>query len=272
MSIVGQRIVKTICSSYCLFDERYISEDSHIVAIPISLFNTILKKKNNDSPIFVKIVNPRDRTKFLHFGRIEPSINSENCRHDMCLMPYWALQKIGIDNIEAVVNIFYVDYTTVEHASLIKIKANKSDYVKWDNVKELIEEKLSSFNCINLHDTIIIQDVTFTITQIKNKDGNDILYTSTFNDEINLEFELPEDLEEQERKKAEQKERVLQRAKCEEKEEVIVQHTKFMTFETLNNPKKSTVFESEGLKLSNSTTILSKEEIRRQRLNALNKN
>lgn len=249
MSLVGQRIVKTICSNYCFYDERYTDEDSHVVCIPVSLFNTIIKKKNNSNPIFVKIVNPRDKTKFLHFGRVEPSINTENCRHDMCLLPYWVMQKLGIEDI---VNIFSIDYSMVYHAKSIKIKADKSDYVKWDNVKELIEEKLSSFNCINVGDIIVIRDVNFTITEIKSDLDEQLTYTSTFDDEINLDFELPEDLEREQITPIE--ERVLQKARCEEKEEV------------------KSVFSSEGIKLSETQDVkLTKEEIRMQRLNALNK-
>ena len=42
-------------------------------------------------------------------------------------------------------------------------QANISSYVKWDDIKEILEEKISNYNCINLGDIFYINDVIYSL-------------------------------------------------------------------------------------------------------------
>ena len=184
---IGKKLIKCIKSSDRYEDYDYICKDSHIISIPIDMYNEIISlEKNIGKPIFMKLVNPNNKKLKLLFGRVVPCYE-----RNICILPEWVFNRLDITEY---LNIYYVEYDKVLHGSYIKLKANKSYYCEWKNLKEMFEQKISFFNCINVGDLIVLRDVEFTVIEIRDSDGNKIKYTSTFDDKLELDFDIPEDV------------------------------------------------------------------------------
>ena len=243
--------IKTICIEFCTDEKKYTSLDSHYIQIPQKIYHEYLNIKDKDKPLYIGIRNSNIIDKCLYFGRVEPSIKTFNSSEDMCLMPGWVMDKINIDRFDGIVDIVLIKDTYIKKLGYIKIKGNKSSYAKWDDIKERLEDKLSQYNCINLGDILYIDDVIFTILELKDLNGNIINYGCTFDTTVNLDFEIPDDLKEKEiiKEKEISKIREVQKGR------------NIMTFNDLNNKEKKEYFTGEGNKLtSDKFTPPSKEE------------
>jgi len=189
--------VKAISINYCTDEDRYLEMDSHFIQIPQKLYHSFLSLKNKNSPIYVSIRNPNYTDKLLYFGRVEPSIKTNNSTIDMCLLPEWVFERLNISSCDGIIDIVNViENKDIQQLGYIKIRGNISTYVKWDNIKELIEEKISKFNCINLDDVFYINDVKFTVILLKDRNKKEITFGSTFNTEADLDFDVPDDIAE----------------------------------------------------------------------------
>lgn len=198
--------INCISIDFCTEEPRYLQQDSHFIQIPVRLFNSMISLNNSiKEPLYIGIQNSFTQ-KRLYFGRVEPSIKSPNSTSDMCIMPNWVLEKLGLDLIGGKVDIVMMTpNVNIQKLGFIKIRGEKSDYVNWSDIKEKLEEKIGQFNCLNNGDHFIIDSIKFTVTELKDKNNNLCDYGCTFNTEVKLEFELPDDLIEKEKKEKKEK-------------------------------------------------------------------
>lgn len=191
----GYLEIQAICVEYCIEDESYLKDDSHIIFIPEKIFYDFINLKSinerSSFPLYVGIRNSQAINKRLYFGRIEPSINTANSTNEMAILPRWVVDNLEIDGISETIDIVFI--STPKLIDYIKVKANISDYVKFPNIKEILEEKLSTYNCVNINTYFIVENVRFKIIEIRDVKGIDINFGSLFDQEIKIDFDLPED-------------------------------------------------------------------------------
>lgn len=188
--------VSTICIDNCTDEERYINPDSHFIHIPKKVYLDWMEFKDREgrstNPLYVGIRNSNNVEKRLYFGRVEPSVNSSNSNHEMCLLPRWVIEKLEIDEFGGLVDIVYVkNPPTIDY---IKVRGNKSSYVNFRDIKSMLEQKLCVYNCLNIDEKIHIEDVIFNVIEIKDIHGNSINFGSIFNTDVKIDFDLPDDL------------------------------------------------------------------------------
>lgn len=250
--------IPCLCIDFCTEESKYVDADSHFIHIPRDIYLNWLQLKSTQGketePLYVAIRNSEEKDNRLYFGRVEPSVNSTNSNHTMCLLPKWAIDRLHLDDFTGKVDIVYVKRP--QRIDYVKVRGDKSSYVKFRDIKVMLEDKLSSYNCLNLNEKFHLEDVIFTVTSIKNSEGNDINYGTMHESEVKIDFDLPDDLVEEERK---------------EKEKNIIKGKKLhfgADIHGMSEPeeKKSDYipFQGEGLKLNNEPAKkLSKEELRK---------
>lgn len=236
--------VPVVPISFCTEELKYIDPDSHFIHIPREAYHNFLHLKashgKSEMPLYVGIRNNSQRVKRLCFGRVEPSIITPNSDHNSMLLPEWALKLLDID-FGGKLDLIYV--VQPQSIAYIKVKGNKSSYTKYRDVKAVLESKLSQYNCLNMGEKFTINgehgeeigdyqvygalessedSVTFTVVELKDKKGTIIEYGAIFDVEVNIDFEIPEDVERaiEDEKKIKEKEeerkkipRVLQKAR-----------------------------------------------------------
>lgn len=282
----GYLDIKAICINYCTDEVKYLDPNSHFIHIPRIIYHSFLEIKDKqgkgDKPLYVGIRHTVNKDKRLCFGRVEPSVNTPNSTHDDILLPEWAIKKLGLDGLSDVVDLVYI--VQPKTISYLKIRGNNSSYVKHPNIKLVLEEKLSNCNCLNLGETFTIEDVIFTITEIKDKDNKILEYGAIFDSEVNLDFDLPDDLVELEKKKVE--ERILQKSneqnniKYNTNKNVLKKDSLKYKYgarihgineEEKEETKSNEIFSGPGIKLENGPIKkLTKEEILEMRMRKLN--
>lgn len=267
----GYLDISCICVDYCTEEERYIDPESHFIHVPRDIYHNLIELKSREGkdnlPLYVGIRNVDNKENKLYFGRVEPSVNSSNSNHTMALLPRWVFDKLEIRELIGKIDIVYVK--NPQKIDYIKVRGDKSSYVKFRDIKSMLESKLSSYNCLNLNEKFHIEDVTFIVTEIKDEDGDDIQFGSLFEREVKIDFELPDDLvaEEKERKELEKK-----KSEIVHKESKIHfgSHVHTMNEEVTEHKTNYVPFQGDGMKLeSKSDHKLSKEEMREMRLRAL---
>uniref|UniRef100_A0A6C0BD81 Uncharacterized protein n=1 Tax=viral metagenome TaxID=1070528 RepID=A0A6C0BD81_9ZZZZ len=265
--------IRAISVEFCTDESRYNEPDSHFIQIPEKMFNKFLSKKDISKPLYIGIRNTKDESKCLYFGRVEPSIETSNSSSNMCLLPGWVMDRLIIDRYGDYVDIVLLsDGISIKTLDYIKIRGNVSSYVKWSNIKEKFEDKLSSYNCVNLNDVLYIDDIMFTIVELKDIYGNNLLYGSTFQGEVKLDFDLPDDLREKEKielKKLED-ERIRRTVENKQKngfdEKIeLKKRSNIMTFSDLENLKDKKeenknieYFKGTGNKLTDENIVIKK--------------
>lgn len=283
----GYLDIKVICINYCTDEAKYLDHNSHFIHIPRKIYYRFLDIKKlqgkEEKPLYVGVRNPLNKTKRLCFGRVEPSVVTPNSTHDMILLPEWAIENLELNGISDVVDLVYINQP--QPIVYLKIRGNNSSYVKHPNIKLALEDKLSNCNCLNVGEIFTIEDVKFTITEIKNANGTILEYGAVFDSEVNLDFEVPDDLAEEERKRLANPpmERILQKAsdstnEIKSKTKVINPNTKLHKYgsriHTFNGDteKEEQIksFDGPGMKLQNDQCKkLSKSEIMEMRLKKL---
>lgn len=198
--------VPVISILFCTEELRYTDPESRFIHIPKDIYFNFLEIKRREGkatlPLFVGVRNNLDVKKRLYFGRVEPSIVTENSTHDNILLPEWAINLLGIESIGSTLDLVYESRPF--SIGYMKVRGNKSCYAKFKDVKLMLEQKLSNYNCLNLNETFSIsegEDVLFTITSLKDKDGNEIDCGAIYNVEVKIDFDIPDDLVEIERLK-----------------------------------------------------------------------
>lgn len=220
----GAKDVQAVCIDFCTEEARYTTPDSRIVHIPRDIWHEFVKRKNGhrmgSTPLFVGIRNTNNRKgKKFYFGRVEPSVNTANSNHTMALLPGWLFECLEMDIMDAKIDIVYVPLP--QDVDKIILKGNKSSYVNTD-VKTELEEKLGSWNCINIDEKFEVREVTFTVIDLRSSDGKKLEFGSIYNlQEVKLEFEEPDDMKEirermekEKKLEEERKNRPIQRARC----------------------------------------------------------
>jgi hypothetical protein len=199
MDITGRTLthgnidVKAVCIDFCTEEQRYLDPDSHFIHIPRDLYLKFLKRKNdtglNQSPLYIGIRNSKNPTgKKFYFGRVEPSTTTLNSHHTMCLLPKWIFNKLGMDIMDGYVDILYLPIP--QSVALIKLKGSNSIYAKTD-IKASLEIKLSGYNCLNIDEEFKVENTTFKVVELRNKENKIIEFGSIYNiDECNLDFEM----------------------------------------------------------------------------------
>ena len=235
-------------------DEKNLS---HSVLVPNYILDRFLSSMHNDNnePVLyieIKDMNgPKDNLiyKCLVFSDVGSTEN------DVCVLPYWAMAKLQLEqfgkvSIENINNIRKVGY--------IRLKANRSDYAYWDNIKEILEKELDKYRCISVGDLISIIDIEFYVIELRDIDNIRMADGSLYNTEPSIEFDTPTDIEERERVEIEN---AKKQAEHDKEIENALLEAKRMDAEKqeANNPFKGT-----GKRLNNDDTptrVLTREEI-----------
>jgi hypothetical protein len=193
--------------SWDLFDIDKAPENTHSILVPQEALTEFLGKITDDnSIIYVEItssVSTNPKFRCLVFSNVSSSYTD-----NVVVLPKWSMNKLGIEECSPVT---IEDIHNLRKASHIRLKANRSDYVKWDNIKELLERELISYKCISLDDHVVIYDVDFTVTRILDAQKMMMIDCSLFNTDVNIEFDRPDDLVELDKLK-------MERAKIQQEE------------------------------------------------------
>jgi len=248
-------------------DEKNLS---HSVLIPNYILDAFLGSTNlNDisNPVlYIEIKDmsgPKDN--LIHKCLVFSDVGSTE--NDVCVLPYWAMAKLQLEqfgkvSIENVNNIRKVGY--------IRLKANRSDYAFWDNIKQILETELEKYRCISIGDLIAIVDIEFYVIEIRDTDGIRMIDGSLYDTEPSIEFETPTDIEERERIEVENARKIAEHekeienamfeAKQREDENAILEQKKM---EQANNPFKGVGRKLNDISNDNITPsrVLTRDEI-----------
>jgi hypothetical protein len=166
---------------------------SHSIMIPNYIMESCLNNKTDiDNPIlFIEIKDMNDNkitqmSNSLVFGNIE--VTDAN----VCVLPFWAMSKLKLLEFGKV-SIENANF--IKKIGFIKLKANISNYVYWEDIKKILENELENYRCLSVEDVICIADVEFYVTELRDTDSIIISNGSLFNTEPSIEFDVPTDIE-----------------------------------------------------------------------------
>jgi hypothetical protein len=163
----------------------------HSVRIPNRCMDEILYHFNSDTPMCIELRSMADPSfQCVIFGNIEVG------EDEIVVVPYWALSKLRLEPF-SMVSLENVD--TVRKAGFIKVRATHSSYVYWDGLKETLETEFSKINYISVGDPVNVFGVEFHVLELRDTEGVGMLDGCLFNADIEIDFETPMDIEEQER-------------------------------------------------------------------------
>ena len=166
----------------------------HSIRIPNRCMDEILYQHNSSEPLCVEIIMMSDATNAKRHCIVSGNVEVGN--EEMVVVPFWALSKLGAETF-SLVSIENV--TNVRKAGYIKVRANNSDYVYWDGLKETLETEFSKINNISVGVPINVFGLEFYVMELRDLDGIRILDASLFNTDVKIDFETPSDIEEKER-------------------------------------------------------------------------
>ena len=185
--------IDSICVILCTDEPKYTDEDSHFIHIPRQLFIELTNKSNINSLCF-EITNPTDPLTKIFIKKIEPAIGDFD---KYIWLPNWICTKLQIQSFGDKIN--FVPIANPKEIKRIKIQGSSSSYVK-TNIKKLLESKLEQFRCINLNENFHIGDVVFEVKELITKSDEKVRF-GTMSNEIEIDFEMPEDIKLLENKK-----------------------------------------------------------------------
>jgi len=175
----------------------------HTIKIPNRCMDEMLYSHKNDGPIFIEIISMKDvpnaRCHCLVFANVEIT------EDEIVVVPYWSMTKLGVEPFE-LVSIENVN--NVRKAGFIKVRANHSDYIYWDGLKETLETEFSKINAISVGDLINIFGIEFYVIELKDQEGIGMLDASLFNTDVKIDFDTPSDIVEEERRQKAELERI----------------------------------------------------------------
>ena len=185
--------IDSVCVVLCTDEPKYTDEDSHFIHIPRQLFIELTNKTNINSLCF-EITNPTDPLTKIFIKKIEPSIGD---LEKYIWLPNWICNKLKIQSFGDKIN--FVPIANPKEIKRIKIQGSSSSYVKSD-IKKLLESKLEQFRCINLNENFHIGDVIFDVKELISKSDEKVRF-GIISNEVEIDFEMPEDLKLLENKK-----------------------------------------------------------------------
>ena len=166
---------------------------SHSIIIPNNIMDTLLyHKTDTDNPILfieIKDMNENKISKLyncLVFGNIETSDTN------VCVLPFWAMSKLQLSQFE---KISIENIRDLSKIGFIKLKANISNYVYWEDIKKMLENELEKYRCLSIGDLVCISDVEFYVTELHDINSIIISNGSLFESEPSIEFDIPTDIE-----------------------------------------------------------------------------
>ncbi len=165
----------------------------HSIRIPNRCMDEILYHFNSELPMCIEMKKMDAATNgegCVIFGNIE--IGND----EIIVAPFWALAKLELEPF-SLVSIENVD--SVRKAGFIKVRPNHSSYVYWDGLKETLEAEFSKLNYISVGDPINIFGVEFCVMELHDTEGIAMLDGCLFNTDIEIDFETPMDIIEEER-------------------------------------------------------------------------
>ena len=224
--ILENKTINLFGIALCTDEPKYIDEDSHYVHIPKSLFVKYINNINSNQVCF-QLSNPTNPTNpKIYLKKIEPSMDEFETN---ILLPDWVCKKLGVQMCGEKVNI--VPILKPNQVSRCKIRGSNSSYIKM-NIKQLLENKLNEFKCLNLNTIFKIGDVKFTIIELIDKSGSNIEYGLTTN-ELEIDFDVPDDIKFLERRK-----NLIEKINCKIEDKI----NSNKEFKTKFNAKKSGIF------------------------------
>lgn len=224
--ILENKIINVFGIALCTDESKYIDEDSHYIHIPKSLFVKYINNINLNQICF-ELSNPTKQTnQKIYLKKIEPSMNEFETN---ILLPDWVCKKLGVQMCGEQVNI--VPILKPNQVFRCKIRGSSSSYIKMD-IKQLLENKLNEFKCLNLNTVFKIGDIKFTIIELIDKSGANIEYGLTV-DELEIDFDVPDDIKFLERRKA-----LTEKITCKIEDKI----NSNKEFKTKFNAKKTGVF------------------------------
>ena len=193
--IIENKIINAFGIALCTDEPKYIDEDSHYIHIPKSLFVKYINNINLNETCF-EISNPANlASQKVYLKKIEPSMNEFETN---VLLPDWVCKKLGIQMYGEQVNL--VPVFKPKQVFRCKIRGSNSSYAKMD-IKQLLENKLNEFKCLNLNTVFTIEGIKFTIVELIDKSNVNIEYGLT-TDELEIDFDIPDDIKFLERRKS----------------------------------------------------------------------
>ncbi len=194
MNVIEKQVINAVSVVLCTDESKYIDDDSHYLHIPKSLFVRYINNIDLNNVCF-ELSNLTDPTKpKIYLKKIEPSLTDFDKN---ILLPNWVCNKLSIDVYGNKISL--VPIIQPNKIKRCKIKANNSSYIKM-NIKQLLEDKLVQFKCINIDTTFTINKVIFTIVELITVKNDNVNY-GLINDELEIDFDVPDDIKFIERRK-----------------------------------------------------------------------
>lgn len=213
----------------------------HSIKIPNRYMDEILYAITGSNPVCIEIISMTDNKEAKSNCFI--SGNIEIGDDEIIVVPFWALSKLGIEPF-SLVSIENVN--NVRKAGYIKVRADVSDYVYWDALKETLESEFSQIHYISVGDPINIFGIEFYIVDLHDTEGIRMLDGCLFNTDLEIDFDTPLDILEQERREKEELARIEQE-KCRQQEEMEKNKKKMEEEEYL---RKNPHFQGKGYTIS----------------------
>ena len=165
----------------------------HSIKIPNHCMDEMLYSITGYEPMCIEIMSIVDSP--LAKANCIVSGNIEIGNDEIVVVPFWALSKLGIEQF-SLVSIENV--SNVRKAGYIKVRADVSDYAYWDGIKETLETEFSKINCISVGNPVNIFGIEFYVVELHDVEGIRMLDGSLFNTDIEIDFDTPLDIAEQE--------------------------------------------------------------------------
>lgn len=179
---------------------------SHTIKIPNRCMDEMLYVHRGDGPLFVEIV-PTNKTPTNRKYRCLVFANAEVCDEEAVVVPYWSMAKLGLEPFD-IVSIENVD--NVRKASYIKVRANSSEYVYWDGLRETLEEEFNKMNAVSVGDQVCVHGIEFYVLELRDEQGIGMIDASIYQVEVKIDFDTPSDIVEAERRQKAELERLAE--------------------------------------------------------------
>jgi hypothetical protein len=179
--------------SWDIYGDIHSSEKnlSHSILIPNNIMDTFLYNhlEPNNPILFIEIKDMNGHKNTLLFS------NAGVTESNVCVLPYWAMSKLQLSQFDM---ISLENVNNIQKVGFIKIKANISNYVFWEDIKKILENELENYRCISIGDLISIADVEFYVTELHDINSILINHGSLYDTDPSIEFDVPIDLENKE--------------------------------------------------------------------------
>ena len=184
--------------SWDIYGDIHNSEKnlSHLILIPNHIMDKFLCSEldTNNPILFIQIKDMNIQNDNL-LGKSLIFSNTEVSESNVCVLPYWAMSKLQLSQFDM---ISIENVNNIEKVGFIKIKANNSNYVFWDDIKKILENQLINYRCISVGDLISIADVEFYVIELHDINSIMINHGSLYDTDPSIEFDVPIDLENKE--------------------------------------------------------------------------